>query len=163
MKYKNGFKVNVGDIAIKDNSDAVLVTSINECGFFGLSSSGESLCFYSQQEAEHFHLNSTSLLRDILGKLKNVSSKEWFYSLPYKSQNMALALTIGRTIQNNHKNQGVVLGFVNDGKEVTLICEHDKRINISDESIEYCIEGESLYEYLCIQCQKINAGNIQED
>lgn len=160
MKYKNGFDVNVGDIAIKDNGDALLVTSISECGFIGLSPSGESLRFYSQQEAEHFCLHKTSLLRDILSKLKNVSSKEWFDSLPYKNRNMLLALIIGHFIGDKSGNRYFVLGFTNDGKAVTLICEHDKRINISDESIKYYIEGESLYEYLCIQCQKINTGDI---
>lgn len=154
MRYKNGLQISVGDIAIKDNGDAVLVTSISECGFVGLSPSGESLRFYSQQEAEHFCLHNTSLLRDILSKLKNVSYKEWFDSLLYKNRNMLLALIIGHFIRDKKGNKYFVLGFTNDGKEVTLICEYDKRINISDKSIEYCIEGKSLYEYLCIQYQK---------
>ena len=41
MRYKNGFYVNVGDIAIKDNSDTVLVTSINECDYFNKTNGGD--------------------------------------------------------------------------------------------------------------------------
>lgn len=160
MRYKNGWQISVGDIAIKDNGDAVLVTSISNHGFCGLSPDGKNLCFYSQQEAERFCLNKRSLLQDIFDTLKNVSYKEWFGSLPYESQNMALALTIGHTIQNNHKNQGVVLGFTNDGKEVTLICEHGKIINISDKSINYCIEEKNLHKYLYTQFQKVYVNNI---
>lgn len=160
MRYKNGLQINVGDIAIKDNGDAVLVTSVSKYGFCGLSRSGERISFYSQQDSERFCLHKTSLLQDVFDTLKNIGAKEWFNSLPYDSQNMALALTIGHTIQNNHKNQGVVLGFTNEGKEATLICEHDKRINISDKSINYCIEGENLHKYLYTQFQKVYVDNI---
>lgn len=162
MKYKNGFYVNVGDIAIKDNGDVVLVTSVSKNGFCGLSPGGKSLCFYSQQEAERFCLHNTSLLRDILSKLQNVGYKEWFDILPYKNRNMLLALIIGHSIRDKSGNQYVILGFTNDGKEVTLICEYDKRINISDKSIEYYIDGKGLYEYLYTRFQKVNADNIQE-
>lgn len=162
MRYKNGLQIEVGDLAVTDNCRAVLITSVGEKGFYGLSENGDNLCFYPEREVKYFSLCKRYWLKDVFNELNSISFKNRFDSLPYRTRNMALSLTIGRTIQNNHKNQGVILGFINDGKEVTLICEHDKRINISDESIEYYIEGESLYEYLCIQCQKINTGDIQE-
>lgn len=162
MNYKNGFKVQVGDIAIRSNGTVVLVTAVTKRGFCGLSKSGESIYFFSKQEAEHFSLHSTSSLRDTFGKLKNVSSKEWFDSLPYENRNTILALTIGHSIRDKSGNQYVILGFTNEGKVAMLICEHNRIIDISDKSIEYYIDGKGLYEYLYTRFQKANADNIQE-